>query len=313
MTGKIPVAAVVGATASGKTGLAVFLAETFGGEVVSCDSMQIYRGMPIATAQPTEAEMRGVPHYLIGFLDPAETYSAARYCRDAAAVIRDVYGRGRLPIVCGGTGLYADALLRGVTFAEVPSDDALRAQLNERFAREGGDALLRELRAVDPESAAKLHPADGKRIVRALEVYRLTGQTISHFNAVSHDRPSEYDVLWLETSWPDRQALYDRIDRRVDAMLDAGLAREARAFYAANPGGTAKAAIGYKELKPWLDGEKSFEAAVADLKTATRRYAKRQLTWFRRHDDIIRLRCDAPDAAQQAAQCVRARFFPQDA
>ena len=306
---RIPAVAVIGATASGKTALAVRLAQVFDGEVVSCDSMQIYRGMPVATAQPSEEEKSGVPHHLIGFLPVGERYSVARYCADASRVIRQIHARGKLPIVCGGTGLYADSLLRGVTFAEVPSDETLRRELNERFAREGGEALLRELAQVDPASAARLHPADGKRIVRALEVWRLTGRTLTELNEHSYDAPSPYDALWLEASWSDRQALYARIDRRADAMLSRGLVEEARAFYAADPGGTARAAIGYKELKPYLDGERSLSTCAEDLKTATRRYAKRQLTWFRRHDDIVRIPMERPDAAEIAERAVRARFF----
>lgn len=290
MSTPVKVAAVVGATASGKTALAVSLAQRLDGEVISADSMQIYKGLSIATAKPTPDEMQGIPHHLIDFVSPDEDFSVARYCALGHQAIADVAARGKLPIVCGGTGLYVDSLLQNVIFAELPESPALRETLEVSFDAEGGEVMLQRLTEVDPETAAKLHPADKKRIVRALEVYQLSGTTLSEYNRRSRRCPDRYDVRIVGIGWRDRQKLYDRINRRVDAMLAAGLVEEARRFYAAYPSGsagkTAVQAIGCKELLPYLEGHESLETAVERLKQETRRFAKRQLTWFRRNDTI---------------------------
>lgn len=282
---RIPVVAVVGPTASGKSDLAVEICLRFNGEVVSADSMQIYKGMDIATAKPTEDEKRNIPHHMMDFLDNTEPYSVALYQQAAADCIADIYGRGKLPVVVGGTGLYIDTLLNNVKLSEDSYDEELRSSLLKRAETEGADRLLEEVRAVDPEYAEKLHPNNVKRIVRALEVYKATGTTMTEQLELSR-RESPYDCCIIGLDAEDRQFLYDRIDRRVDIMLERGLEREARDYLSAENASTSAQAIGYKELKPYFDGEISKEEAVENLKRATRRYAKRQLTWFRRNECI---------------------------
>lgn len=277
--------AVVGPTASGKSTLAAALAERLSGEVVSCDSMQIYRGFTVATAVPTAQEMRGVPHHLLSFADPEADFSVAQYCELARECIADITRRGKLPVLCGGTGLYYTALVNCVEFAEFDCDVSFRESLTLRVQTEGGEALLTELAQFDPECAARLKPADHKRIIRAIEVYRSTGITMSEHIRRSHHQ-SEYELCAVGLGFNDREVLYDRINLRVDAMLENGLVDETRRFYQGNPGKTAAQAIGYKELKPYLDGECSLLDATENLKRATRRYAKRQLSWFRRDDRI---------------------------
>ena len=275
-----------GPTASGKTALGVLLAQQLGGEVVSADSMQIYRRMDVGTAKPTAEEMCGVPHHMIDVAEPGEDYSVARYVEEAAECVEDVLARGRLPILVGGTGLYIDSLLSGRTFAGGPVDPALRAELSERYDEIGASGLLGELRKVDPERAAKLHPADKKRIVRALEVYILTGKTITQHDAETRAIPPRYDAARIALDYVDRAALYDRIDRRVDGMLARGLVDEVRALLDAGVprACTAMQAIGYKEIVRALDGACTMEEAAEDIRRESRRYAKRQLTWLRRGD-----------------------------
>ncbi len=293
MSGRVKVAAVVGATASGKTALAVSLAERLDGEVISADSMQIYTGLAISTAKPTPEEMRSIPHHLIDFVAPEEAFSVARYCELGHEAIAAITARGRLPLVCGGTGLYVDSLLNNIIFAEIPEDAALRERLNAAFDTSGGEAMLRRLADCDPETAQKLAPADKKRIVRALEVYTLSGTTLAEWNRRSRSCPDRYDTVIIGLGWRDRQKLYDRIDRRVDLMLEAGLVQEVRDFYASHADGkTAVQAIGCKELLPYLRGEEPLDTAVERLKRETRRFAKRQLTWFRRNDKIIWIYAD---------------------
>lgn len=287
--------AVVGPTASGKTALAVQLAKKYNGEVVSADSMQIYTGMAIASAKPTKEEMQGVPHHLIDFLDPCDSFSVSEYVKLAAKTIDDILSRGKQPIICGGTGLYVRSLVNNISFPDEEKNEELREELNERYENEGGEALLRELAEFDPESAARLHPSDGKRIVRAIEVYRSTGINMTEHIKRSMQVPSPYKVTAIGLSFADRQKLYERINDRVDKMLENGLLDEAREFYSYEKGHTASAAIGYKELKPYLDGRSSLEAAVERLKMETRRFAKRQLTWFRADDYINWIEVDACD------------------
>ena len=306
---KIKVAAVVGATASGKTALSVSLARLLDGEVISADSMQVYQGLSIATAKPTEAEMQGIPHHLIDFVPLTEEFSVARYCELGHAAIADIAARGKLPIVCGGTGLYVDSLLNNIIFAEIPENAAIRDSLNETFDAEGGEAMLDRLTQCDPETAAKLHPADKKRIVRALEVYTLSGTTLSEFNRRSRSCPDRYDRVIIGIGYRDRERLYDRINRRVDLMLEAGLTDEARQFYRETTGKTAVQAIGCKELLPYLEGREDLDTAVERLKRETRRFAKRQLTWFRQNDTIRWIYADEvssyDELIQQAAELIR--------
>lgn len=282
---RIPVVAVVGPTASGKSDLAVEICRRFGGEVVSADSMQIYKGMDIATAKPTEEEKQNIPHHMMNFLDNTEDYSVALYQQAAAACIAEIYSRGLLPVVCGGTGLYVDTLLNNVKLSEDSYDEELRVSLLKRAEDEGADRLLEEVRAFDPEYAEKLHPNNVKRIVRALEVYKTTGTTMAEQNKLSK-QTSPYDVCFIGLDAEDRQFLYDRIDRRVDVMLERGLEEEAREYLSSANGSTSAQAIGYKELQPFFDGAITLDEAVENLKKATRRYAKRQLTWFRRNERI---------------------------
>ena len=280
---KIPVVAVIGPTASGKTALAVELALRFGCEVISADSMQIYRGMDIATAKPTCDEMRGVKHHLIDCIDPCEGFSVARYCDLARPLIADLTERGRLPIIAGGTGLYIDSLLGNVCFSPSEVDPELRAALQRELDEKGVDGMLAVLRQFDPACADTLAAGrNPQRILRAIEVYRTTGTTRTALNAAQTAAPSPYRAVKIGLRAAERSYLYDRINRRVDKMLDDGLVEEARRFYDGASGATAAAAIGYKELLPYLHGDCPLDVCVENLKRATRRYAKRQLTWFSR-------------------------------
>ncbi len=275
--------AVAGPTASGKSALAIALAQRLNGEVVSADSMQIYDTIAIGTARPTAEEMAGVPHHLLGFLPLSSPYSVAQYVTDAKSVIADVTKRGRLPILCGGTGLYMQSLIENVTFDEQATQEtALRDELRSRAEQEGGEVLLSQLREVDPVTAAKLHPNDIGRIVRALEVYMTTGHTIAEQVKVSRTQPPFFDTCLLVLDFRDRERLYDRIHRRVDSMVENGLLDEAERVLQSPYAPTAMQAIGYKELRPYFDGELSLEEALDNLKKSTRHYAKRQLSWFRR-------------------------------
>ena len=289
--GKRPLLAVVGPTASGKSWLAVELAKQYQGEVVSADSMQIYREMDIATAKPTPAEQQGVPHHLIDFLAPDTFFSVADYTRLAHEVIAQIHGRGHLPILAGGTGLYVDAVVDNLDFSPIASDPQLRKEL-QNLGEEHGPGYLHEmLQQVDPSCAAQLHPNNRGRVIRALEVYQLTGIPMSEHQRRSRLKPPRYRTCLLGLCFRDRGHLYDRIDRRVDAMLQAGLVEEARRVCGLY-GGTARQAIGYKELGPFLAGEQPLEVCVERLKQATRNYAKRQITWFRKNQKIHWLTVD---------------------
>ena len=279
---------IVGPTASGKTRMAVELAKAHNGEVVSADSMQIYRRMDIGTAKPTAEEMDGIPHHMIDVADPEEDFSVARYVEMASACVDDILSRGRLPIVAGGTGLYVDSLLSGRTFAAFSPDSSLRKELEAELAERGGEAMLAELSRVDPEAAVRLHLNDHKRIVRALEVYRSTGKTISEHNRETRALPPRYEALTIGLNFQDRADLWARIDARVDQMAAAGLEREVRELLSSglSPRCTAMQAIGYKEIAAALRGEYTLTEAVETLKQATRNYAKRQLTWFRRNPEV---------------------------
>ena len=276
---------VNGPTASGKTKLAVELAKAHNGEVISSDSMQIYRRMDVGTAKPTREEMQGIPHHMIDVADPEEDFSVARYVEMAARCVDDVLARGKLPILAGGTGLYIDSLLSGRTFAAFEPDSPLRGELEARMEREGGEALLAELAKVDPETAGRLHPNDAKRIVRALEIWLATGKTMAQHNAETLLIPPRYDALTLTLSFERREDMWTRIDRRVDVMMEQGLVEEVRALLDSGVPAkcTAMQAIGYKEMVQAVREDGDVQAAAEEIKLRSRQYAKRQLTWFRRN------------------------------
>ena len=282
---KKTVIVIAGPTASGKTSLSIGIAKKIGGEIVSADSMQIYKDMDIATAKPTEAEMQGIPHHLISIVESDESFSVAAYKEKAVEAIADIFCRGRIPVVVGGTGLYIDTLVNNTTFFDFDKSDQ-REKLQMRLQNEGIEKLFDELKSVDPETAERLHINDTKRILRALEVYYSTGKTISLQAELSHENESQYNWLIIGLTAENRDVLYDRINRRVDIMLYDGLIEEAKTFFSSEKSTTAKQAIGYKELKGFFDGSISIEEATENLKRETRRYAKRQLTWFRRNKNI---------------------------
>ena len=279
------VVVVLGPTASGKSSLAVQLAKELNGEVISADSMQIYRGMSIATAQPTVEEMGGIPHHLIGFLDPSERFSVAKFKSLAEETIKDVLFRGKLPIVCGGTGLYIDALINNLEYLDVGDTD-VRETLSIRAREESIDSLYKELSEIDPEAASSISPSNERRVIRALELYHSTGVTKSMQDKLSRANPSSYDFCLIGLTAQNRDHLYERVEKRIDSMLDSGLLDEAQRFFGSESSVTSVQAIGYKELKPYFDGLSSLDECVSNLKTATRHYVKRQLTWFRKNKDI---------------------------
>ena len=293
---KILIPAVIGPTASGKTALAIALAKRLDGEILCCDSMQIYHDMNIGTAKPTEEERAAVPHHLCDFLDPNEPYSAADYAADAARVVREVTSRGKIPIFCGGTGLYLSAARRGEVNEAIPGETPYRAELEAIAATDGGAAALHARLAVcDPESAAVTHENNLRRVIRALEVFYATGIKKSEWDRRSREAEPALRILPFALHY-DRARLYERIEARVDAMMRAGLLDEAKGLYEKgllSPSSTAGQAIGYKEFAAHLRGECRLPEAVANLKTATRRYAKRQLTWFTADDSVVWL--DAED------------------
>ena len=278
---------IAGPTASGKTALAVQLAKAVDGEVVSCDSMQIYRYMDIGTAKPTVPEMEGIVHHMLDVAEPTEDFSVSRYCELADPIVQDIVSRGKTAIIAGGTGLYMDALIRGNSFAPCPST-GMREKLEAQADREGMDAMLQLLQCIDPEAAARLHLSDRKRIIRALEVYYETGETITEHNRKTQLIPPKYAPVWFALEDADRQDLYDRIDSRVEKMLQAGLMDEIRSLLARGipEKCTAMQAIGYKEFLGALAGQCTVQEAAAQVQIASRHYAKRQLTWFRRNSQV---------------------------
>ena len=306
------VVCVVGPTASGKTKMGVALAKAFHGEVVSVDSMQIYRGMSIGTAAPTPEEMEDVPHHMIAVADPRESWSVARYVREADACVQDILRRGRLPVLVGGTGLYLDALVSGRNFAAGSAGGAVRARLQQRLEQEGAAVLLEELRRIDPQAAQRLHLRDEKRIIRALEVYAETGRTITQYNLDTQARPPKYRAVYIGLDYEDRADLRCRIDRRVDEMVAQGLLQEVQTLLDAglSPDATALQAIGYKQFLAVQRGEVTVAEAVAEVKLRSRQYAKRQLTWLRRNEAIHWIRWgkvpDFPAALQIATEILRA-------
>lgn len=277
---------VVGPTASGKTSLGVYICQKFNGEVISCDSMQIYKQMSVSTAKPTADEMGGIKHHLIDFLPVTESYSVSDYCRDARRTFEDIVSRGKTPVFVGGTGLYIDSFLSNTAFLDDACSPDVRNELQKELQEKGVDEMHRQLSLVDPEAAEKIHPNNTKRVLRALEVYRATGTTISRQAELSHTVKSDIEPLYIGITYNDREKLYDRINKRVDIMLENGLLEEARSLFLGEYSKTSVASIGCKEMKPFLDGEKSLEECVERLKLNTRHYAKRQLTWFRRNENI---------------------------
>ena len=286
--------AVVGPTASGKTALAIALAKELGGEIVSADSMQIYRGMDIATAKPTPEEMAEVPHHLIGFWPPEKPFSVAQYAILAREKIDDILRRGRVPVLCGGTGLYIKAIVDHIQYEEETGEDAaLRERLRRQAQDEGNLAVWRQLQAMDPQTAERIHPNNLGRVIRAIEVMQVSGRSIREQEERSRQAPCPYHVIQIGLRYRNRENLYERIGRRVDAMAEAGLPEEARAVRQQGLTATAAQAIGYKELYDWMDGTLPLEEALENLKRSTRRYAKRQLTWF---GADARIRWIEPDA-----------------
>ena len=302
---KHPVVAVVGPTATGKTALGVALAQHFSGEVISCDSMQIYKGLDVGTAKVTPEETCGIPHHGVDILTPDKPFSVADFTAMAGRLEREISARGALPILVGGTGLYVQSFLNGVRFTEEKAPAGLREQLAAELAEKGGTAMYEELRQVDPEAAAAIHPNNQVRVLRALEHYRATGKKLSEQKAEALPPEKPYRSLILGLDFPDRAALYRRIDLRVDKMLEAGILPEAELVWQNRETyRTAAQAIGYKEFFPYFEGAASLEACTDKLKQASRNYAKRQLTWFRHMEGVVWLDAGAPDVRQTAIRTV---------
>ena len=298
MKEKKKIIAVVGPTASGKSALALALAKEYDGVIVSCDSMQVYKRMNIGTAKPTSSEMLEVPHRMIDIIEPTESFSCEDYVRRAALEIEDICACGKLPIVCGGTGLYLDALLRGGNSSPSFDTDEIRKELVLRASREGIGPIYDELMLVDPESASSIHPNNEKRVIRALEIYLATGKKKSELDRLSKEMESPYDATVAALTYSNRDILYSRINDRVDEMIKEGLIEETRSLlsdgvFEANK--TAAQAIGYKELFLYIEGGESLDLAVEKLKQATRRYAKRQITWFSAKDYVVPIEADGTD------------------
>lgn len=280
---RIKIIAVVGPTASGKTALSVALAKRFNGEIISCDSMQIYKGMDIGTAKVTEDEACGIPHHMVDIVLPTESFSCSDYAKRARALIEDIASRGKTPIFCGGTGLYLDSVLKNERLSDAGCDERLR----EELMRESADELYERLKAVDPEAALKTHKNNVKRVVRALEIYYTTGRTKTDWDKASRSEDEPYDARIIGLMFRDRDNLYSKIDKRVDVMMEKGLLEEVRILDSKEfRASTASQAIGYKELLQYLDGGCTLEEAVNKIKQASRNYAKRQITWFKRTDGI---------------------------
>lgn len=299
-----PLVVIVGPTASGKTALSLSLARIFDAEIVSADSMQVYKGMDIQTAKPTRQELSEIPHHLISVLEPWESFSVAQYQALATSAIDDILARGRLPILVGGTGLYVSAVVDNTRFGEMEIPPDIRVRLSKEAHELGGEVMLERLRQCDPVLAQKLHPNNLGRIIRALEVYEATGIPLSEFQANSRLTPSPYHTLMLGVTFKDREKLYKRIDDRVDEMMRMGLLTEVEELLEAPLSHTAQQAIGCKELHGYFDGTLSLTEAVDNLKRQTRRYAKRQLTWFRRDERIQWLYHEDGDVLSRAQDLV---------
>lgn len=302
---RIPLVVIAGPTASGKTALAVEICRRFGGEVVSADSMQVYDTLLIGTARPTEDEQGGIPHHLMGFLPPNASYSVAKYAEQAHRTIAEIHARGKLPVLCGGTGLYIQAVAENLSYEQQPENREVRERLKSRIALEGGEALLCELKAVDPETAGRLHPNDHGRIIRALEIVETTGRTITQQNEASRKIESPYALCGLRLEFRDRERLYDRINRRVTAMIENGLTDEALWLRAQPNTDTVRQAIGYKELEPYFAGNVTLDEAADAIRQGTRRYAKRQLSWFRHQEWMTSVYMDDADPTGQAESRIK--------
>ncbi|MBP1543206.1 MAG: tRNA (adenosine(37)-N6)-dimethylallyltransferase MiaA [Oscillospiraceae bacterium] len=296
---------VCGPTASGKTALAVELAKLYNGEVISADSMQIYTDMDIASAKATPEEQQGIPHHLLGFLDASEPFSVADYVKLCDEKVRDILARGKTPVICGGTGLYISSFVDNLQFDDSGSDPAFREEMRAVAEEKGGGVLLEKLREIDPETAETLHENNVGRIIRALEVFHITGHTISEAKRMSRGVPSPYRFIMMSIEYEDRERLRQRIDLRVDRMVEAGLVEEARACFEQPDRPTAAQAIGCKELYPYFRGEKTLDECLDELKLRTRQYAKRQMTWFRRDPRIHKIILSDTDGPQEAVQKAR--------
>lgn len=297
---------VSGPTASGKTALAVELAKIYGGEVISADSMQIYTDMNVASAKATPEEMQGIPHHLMNFLDPAESFSVADYVALCDKAAREILSRGKIPIICGGTGLYISSFVDNITFDDSAGDFAFREEMRKFADENGAAALLEKLREVDPETASTLHENNVGRVIRALEVYKTTGHTIAEAKKNSRLKPSPYDFVMITLDFADREQLRRRINERVDKMAENGLIDEAKACFLQENRPTAAQAIGCKELYPYFRGEKTLSECLDELKLRTRQYAKRQLTWFRRDKRFVPVIINSDDDFQQIVEKARA-------
>lgn len=303
---KSRVIAVGGPTASGKTALSIGLAKAFGGEIINADSMQIYKNLDVGTAKPSIEERQGIPHYLLDFLPPETPYSVADFTAAADPLIQEITARGKLPLVVGGTGLYITSLLNGMAFTPEKTDPAIRARLQERAKAEGGAALYAELQSIDPDYATQVHPNNLSRVIRALELYAATGRRMSEERVNARPAEPPYRSLCLCLTCRDRAVLYDRIERRVNLMVENGVLAEAKQVYDhRDTYRTAAQAIGYKEFFPYFEGTGSLDECTARLKQATRNYAKRQLTWFRRQNDAVWLYIDEENVLDRACELVR--------
>lgn len=302
---KTPIIVVAGATASGKTSLAIELAKRLGGEIVGADSMQIYKYMDIGSAKPTEAERAQAPHHLVGFVDPRENFSVADYAEAAHETIAQIVSRGKLPVMVGGTGLYINSVVNDVTFGEVDTDYKIRGELQEIADSEGSGKLIEMLSKFDPVSAARLHPNNVRRVIRAIEFYRVTGIPISEHQEMTKQRDSRYSPVMFTIEW-DRDVLYERINRRVDMMIEEGLVDEVKELLemGCTRGMTSMQGIGYKEIMDYLEGKCTLEEAADLIKQSSRRYAKRQLTWFRRDERIHRLDASG-DVTEEAMKIIK--------
>lgn len=297
---KDQIIAIVGPTASGKTRLSVELAAHLGAEIISFDSMQIYKGMDIGTAKPTPEETKGIPHHMIDIADPREDFSVSRFVEEADGILQGLLSRGKPVVLVGGTGLYIDSLMKGLDFAPYPQS-GVREKLTAIAQTQGIEVIMEQLRAVDPESAERIHPSNQKRVIRALEIYLETGKTMTQHNLESQQKPDKYDPLWIGLDYINREALYSRINRRVDLMIQEGLLDELHRLLAQGipESATSMQAIGYKEFLGYIRGESTLEEATELLKQSSRRYAKRQRTWFHRNPKVNWLMLDdEPDFTQ---------------
>ena len=303
--------AIVGPTASGKTALSIELAKRMNGEIISCDSMQIYKKMNIGTAKPTAAEMDGIVHRMIDIVEPWEEYSCMDYVIAAKEHIDDIISKGKMPIFCGGTGLYIDNILNDTKFSDGDKNSDLRNKLNEELNEFGSEYIHNKLKDIDPESAEKIHPNNTKRVIRALEIFYTTGKTKTEWDKESRTTDSPYDCAMISLDYKDREKLYERIDRRVDVMIEQGLLDEVKDLYENRDklSATAMQGIGYKELFDYFDGKCSLDASLEKIKQGSRNYAKRQLTWFRRYKNALHINVDEHENIDSVINLINKSFF----